>query len=89
CTPVGLREDDPAVLPPEAFRCGQLVYDLVYTRRATPTMCAALSGGAEAVNGMGMLVYQGAAAFTIWTGLCADSAAMRLALEEHIYKSAN
>jgi len=88
CTPVGLREDDPAVLPPEAFRRGQLVYDLVYTRRVTPTMGAAMSAGAEAVNGAGMLVYQGAAAFNIWTGLCADSAAMRQALVERIYKNA-
>lgn len=87
CTPVGLGADDPAVLPPEAFRRGQLLYDLVYTRRTTPTMGAALAGGAEAVNGMGMLVYQGAAAFAIWTGLCADSAAMRQALEERIYKN--
>lgn len=85
CTPVGLREDDPAVLPPEAFRRGQLLYDLVYTRPATSTMIAARAGGAEAVNGMGMLVYQGAAAFMIWTGICADSAAMRQALEECVY----
>lgn len=85
CTPVGLRADDPAALPPEAFRSGQLLYDLVYTRPATPTMGAARAGGAAAVNGMGMLVYQGAAAFMIWTGICADSAAMRQALEECVY----
>jgi len=86
CTPMGLNTDDPAVLPPEAFRRGQLLYDLVYTRRVTPTMGAAMAGGAEAVNGMGMLVYQGAAAFTIWTGLRADSTAMRQALEAHVYR---
>ncbi len=89
CTPVGLRHDDPAVMPPEAFRRGQLLYDLVYTRRVTPTMGAAISAGAEAVNGAGMLVYQGAAAFMIWTAISADTAAMRQALEERIYKNEN
>ena len=85
CTTAGLHEGDASVLPPEAFRKGQLVYDIVYTRRVTPTMRAALAAGAEAANGAGMLVYQGAAAFSIWTGLDADTAAMRAALESHIY----
>jgi len=85
CTTSGLHADDASVLPPAAFRPGQVVYDIVYTQRVTPTMRAALDAGAEAVNGAGMLVYQGAAAFTIWTGLAADTAAMRAALEARIY----
>lgn len=85
CTTAGLHEDDAPALPPEAFRYGQLLYDIVYTQRVTPTMRAAMSAGAGAVNGAGMLVYQGAAAFTVWTGLEADTAAMRAALEARIY----
>jgi len=34
-----------------------------------------------------MLVHQGAAAFTLWTGMTADASAMRAALEAHIYGS--
>lgn len=85
CTTSGLHEADAPVLPQEAFRPGQFLYDIVYTRRVTPTMGSALAAGAEAVNGAGMLVYQGAAAFTVWTGRAADTAAMRAALEARIY----
>ena len=85
CTPAGLHEGDAPALPTEAFRPGQLLYDIVYTARVTPTMRAALAAGADAVNGAGMLVYQGAAAFALWTGQTADVAAMRAALEARIY----
>lgn len=85
CTTAGLRQEDISVLPPSAFRQGQMLYDIVYTQRVTPTMRAALEAGADAVNGAGMLVYQGAAAFALWTGLDADTVAMRAALEHHIY----
>jgi shikimate dehydrogenase len=85
CTTSGLGEADGPLLPSEAFRPGQFLYDIVYTRRVTPTMRAALAAGADAANGAGMLVYQGAAAFRIWTGLDADTAAMRAALEARIY----
>jgi shikimate dehydrogenase len=85
CTTAGLGAGDVSLLPPEAFRRGQFLYDIVYTRRVTPTMRAALAAGADAANGAGMLVYQGAAAFREWTGLNADIAAMRAALEACIY----
>lgn len=85
CTTAGLHADDAPVLPPSAFRPGQLLYDIVYTSRVTPTMRSALESGAEALNGAGMLVHQGAVAFKIWTGLEADAHAMRAALEARIY----
>jgi shikimate dehydrogenase len=85
CTSAGLHANDASPLPPDAFREGQLLYDLVYTARVTPTMRAAQAAGADTLNGSGMLVHQGAAAFKIWTGLDADTAAMRAALEARIY----
>ena len=81
CTTAGLAEGDAPVLPAEAFRRGQFLYDLVYTQSETPTMRAARAGGAWAVNGLGMLVHQGAASFRIWTGREANLAAMRMAVE--------
>ena len=81
CTTAGLAEGDAPVLPVEAFRRGQYLYDLVYTRAETPTIRTARAGGAWAVNGLGMLVHQGAAAFRIWTGREANLAAMRMAVE--------
>lgn len=87
CTSTGLHLEDAPLLPPEAFRRGQLLYDIVYTSRVTPTMRSAAEAGADTLNGAGMLVQQGAAAFTVWTGLKADVAAMRGALEARIYAS--
>ncbi len=85
CTSAGLHAGDASPIPAEAFHEGQLLYDLVYTARLTPTMRAALAAGADALNGIGMLMHQGAAAFNIWTGLTADTRAMRAALEAKVY----
>ena len=80
CTPAGLHAGDVSPLPPEAFRPGQVLYDVVYTAPVTPTMRVAQAAGAVTANGLGMLIHQGAAAFKIWTGLDADIQAMRNAL---------
>ncbi|HRR34820.1 MAG TPA: shikimate dehydrogenase [Kiritimatiellia bacterium] len=85
CTTAGLHADDAPLLPPEAFRRGQFLYDIVYTQRVTPTMRSALAAGSDAANGVGMLVYQGAAAFREWTGYDADTRAMRAALDARLY----
>lgn len=75
-TPAGLREGDGSALPAEAFRPGQLVLDIVPTKRFPPTAALAKEMGAEAVDGLEFLVAQGAESFEIWTGLKADRAAM-------------
>jgi shikimate dehydrogenase len=67
-TSLGLHSDDP--LPWDAdvpFRPGQVVYDLIYSRR-TALLDLAARSGARAIDGQGMLVYQGAMAFELWTG---------------------
>lgn len=85
-TPVGMRRDDPELLPVEAFRAGQTVFDLVYIYPRTAFMDAAATAGARVANGLGMLVHQGARAFQIWTGNDPDVSAMRAALEKAVYK---
>ncbi|MBI4305042.1 MAG: shikimate dehydrogenase [Chloroflexi bacterium] len=45
-----------------------LAYDLVYAPPVTPFLQEAEQAGARAVGGLSMLVYQGAEAFTLWTG---------------------
>ena len=52
------------LIPPEAF-----VYDLVYNPPVTPLMQLAKSVGAGTLNGLPMLVYQGAKGFQHWTGI--------------------
>jgi shikimate dehydrogenase len=84
-TPVGMRREDGSPLPAEAFRNGQFAYDLVYMYPETAFMRAAAGAGARASNGLGMLLHQGARAFSIWTGRDADAQSMRTALEQAVY----
>ncbi|WP_321383763.1 shikimate dehydrogenase [uncultured Enterococcus sp.] len=44
------------------------VYDVIYTPRETKLLKEAKARGAKTMNGLGMLLYQGAAAFELWTG---------------------
>lgn len=57
-----------------------LVCDLVYAPSETALLRAARQQGLRTLNGLPMLLYQGAAAFTLWTGMPAPEAAMRAAL---------
>ena len=84
-TPMGMHTGEPAVLPPDAFRSGQRVYDLIYMFPETVLMRSAREAGALAANGLGMLLHQGALSFSIWTGREAPVAVMRCALEEAVY----
>ncbi len=43
-----------------------VVYDIVYKPLVTPLIAAARARGLKTVDGLGMLVYQGAAAFKAW-----------------------
>ena len=80
-TPVGMRPGDPSLLPPESFRKGQLVFDLIYNPAVTPLLATARAAGARTSNGLGMLLHQGVRAFRLWTGRKPSVPAMRAALE--------
>ena len=84
-SPVGMKKDDPSLLPPEAFRDGQRAFDLIYMYPETAFLTTARESGAEIANGLGMLLHQGARAFEIWTGTEPDVSAMRKALEDAVY----
>jgi shikimate dehydrogenase len=85
-SPVGMKPDDVCPVPAQAFRKGQMAFDLVYNLPQTCFTRTASAGGAKAVNGLGMLLHQGAEAFTIWTGQPAAVGVMRQALEGALYK---
>lgn len=51
-----------------SFTKSQVVYDLIYNPKKTKLLNKAEADGAKAINGLGMLVHQGALAFKIWTG---------------------
>ncbi|MBM4144038.1 MAG: shikimate dehydrogenase [Lentisphaerae bacterium] len=87
-TPAGMRTEDPAPLPGDAFRPGQMAFDLVYMYPDTAFTKAARAAGARARNGLGMLLHQGARALEIWTGRQPPLDAMRAALEKTVYGEA-
>ncbi len=53
----------------EALRAGATVYDLIYTPRPTALLLAATSRGCRGLDGLEMLVQQGAASLRRWSGL--------------------
>ncbi|WP_338835330.1 shikimate dehydrogenase [Neomoorella thermoacetica] len=69
-------------LPPDWFRPGQWVYDLVYNPLETKFLAGARRRGCRVISGLDMLLYQGAAAFTLWTGREAPVAVMARVLRE-------
>lgn len=61
-----------------------IVNDIVYKPLKTRLLKEAEKAGARTVNGLGMLVYQAALAFKIWTGKEAPVEDMRRAAEEYL-----
>ena len=84
-TPLGMHEGDPVSIDAEWLRSGTLVMDLVYKPAETSLLKAAADQGCRTLNGLGMLLYQGAKSFEIWTGIDAPIDAMRPALENAVY----
>ena len=71
---------DPAQL--DQLRPGTTVYDLIYTPRPTQLLRQAARRGCPTLDGLEMLVQQGAAALRLWSGLeTVPTDAMRTAVE--------
>lgn len=84
-TPLGMHEGDPTSIPPTALRPEMLVVDLVYKPPETPLLAGARARGCRTLNGLGMLLFQGVEAFTLWTGREAPVEIMRRALHQAIH----
>lgn len=67
-------------VPVSLLNKNHLVCDLNYSLYQPPLLQEAEARGAEVMDGKGMLLYQAAAAFEIWTGLEAPVEVMRVAL---------
>jgi shikimate dehydrogenase len=82
-TSVGLDPDETPI-PGELIPPDLLVLDLIYNPARTRLMREAEAAGCHVMNGEGMLLHQGAAAFELWTGTAAPLDLMREKLEEAI-----
>ncbi len=69
-----------AGLPVAALPASAVVTDLVYRPLETALLRAASQRGLRTVDGLGMLLHQGALAFERWTGRAAPLSVMRAAL---------
>jgi shikimate dehydrogenase len=82
-TAVGLGGEDPfehLPLGADSFIAGQVVVDMVYGDEPSPLLVAAAAAGAVTVDGLEMLVQQGALSLRIWTGEEPSLEAMRAAV---------
>lgn len=83
-TPIGMKQTDPSLIDSRVLHPKILVYDLIYNPPITRLLKEAKERGAQVSNGLGMLLYQGARSFELWTGERAPIEIMRGALEEGV-----
>lgn len=68
-TSVGMHPKiDKTLVRANMMRRGLVVYDIVYKPLRTKLLREARRAGGKTIDGLGMLVHQGALAFEIWTG---------------------
>ena len=86
-TSLGLRADDPAPWDESRFslRQARAAYDMIYRPAETGLLKSAREAGCRVANGLGMLLYQGARALELWSGLTAPESVMRTALGNNVY----
>lgn len=86
-TSAGLKGSDPLPYDPARFDPGRAraAYDMIYRPAETPFLARARAAGCRTSNGLGMLLYQGAAALEIWSGRPAPVEVMRRALRANVY----
>ena len=80
-TAAGLDPKEPSILPARLLPSHLLVFDTVYGTGCAKFRLEVESAGAKWSDGLGMLLHQGAAAFSLWTGQEAPLKIMREALQ--------
>ena len=81
-TQLGLADHETLPLAAESLHEGIRVYDTVYRKDFTALVRMARDRKVPALDGLGMLLHQGARSLSLWTGKPAPVAAMRAALEK-------
>jgi shikimate dehydrogenase len=86
-TSLGLRNEDVLPFDTKSFSLDRAtaVYDMIYRPAETALLRAARTAGCRISNGIGMLLYQGAKALELWSGLKAPIEVMRAALEQNVH----
>lgn len=66
-TSIGMVENRSPIYNEAVFHPNLIVYDAIYEPKETKLLQQAKIKGCLTINGLGMLIYQGAAAFELWT----------------------
>ena len=86
-TSVGMHpNENETLVTSDLLKNDMVVFDIVYNPIETRLLKEAKSAGAKAIDGVGMLVYQGAAAFELWTGKRAPADLMKSIVEKELLK---
>ncbi|MHA2407971.1 MAG: shikimate dehydrogenase, partial [Candidatus Ranarchaeia archaeon] len=80
-TSVG-RTSDVSLIPQSAINSSQIIFDINYRRQETRLIKDAKEASCQHINGLDLLVAQGAASFKLWTGSDAPVDIMTQALED-------
>jgi shikimate dehydrogenase len=83
-TSAGLDPKAPAILPARLIPQRMMVLDTVYGAGCAKLRREVQAAGAPWSDGLGMLLHQGAAAFSLWTGHDAPLEIMRRALQSSV-----
>jgi shikimate dehydrogenase len=84
-TSIGLNDPDARVpVDTESLRPELIAADVVFNPPQTRFLETAANRGCKTLDGLGMLVNQGAIGFKLWTGFEPDSEVMREAVEEFL-----
>jgi shikimate dehydrogenase len=79
-TTLGMNNDRAIEWPVANIRAGAIVADIVYRPLETSLLRAARERGLTTVDGLGMLIHQGARSFELWFGIKPDAAKERARL---------
>jgi shikimate dehydrogenase len=81
-TSLGMSPDnDRTPVPAELLHANMIVFDIIYNPLPTRLLKEAKAAGAKTIDGLEMLVQQGAISFEKWTGIKAPVAVMRKSVE--------
>jgi len=85
CTPIGMHPKvDASLIPPELFRAGQVVFDIVYTPLETKLLRDAKASGLQTIPGVEMFINQAVLQFERFTGGAAPVEVMRRVVMERL-----
>lgn len=87
-TSLGLKKDDESPIDLELIPRPAKVYDMIYRPTQTALLRQAAALGIPNANGLSMLVHQGAASLSRWTGETAPVDVMKKAVKQALEESA-